>query len=308
MSLSAGPGILAVHPGALGDVVLFGHLLSAVGGRVTLAAGGEKARLLAAAGVVDAALDFDLLPMHELFGADGEVGRLSGLLGRHERVISCFSTGGADGDRRLAEACGATRADFLHVRPPAEFDGHLTELWRRQLGLGGPVAPAAWRIPAPWRADAAAALGEAGIAADAPHAVLHPGAGGEAKCWALNGFLAVAEGLAERGLEALFVLGPVELDRWAHDGRADCLRRAFPVLEAPPLATLAGVLGGAKLYAGNDSGSSHLAAAVGAPTLAIFGPTRPAHFRPLGRRVEVLAADLSKLDAADVLAAAAAML
>ena len=81
--------ILAIHPGALGDVILFGHLLAALipserpgpgnpqssassaAGRsipsVTLVAGGEKARLLATAGVVDAAMDFDSLPMHELF-------------------------------------------------------------------------------------------------------------------------------------------------------------------------------------------------------------------------------------------------
>ncbi len=38
---------------------------------------------------------------------------------------------------------------------------------------------------------------------------------------------------------------------------------------------------------GNDSGVTHLAAAAGAPTLALFGPTDPATWAPLGPRVEV---------------------
>ena len=59
--------ILAIHSGALGDVVLFGQLLGRLGGRVTLLAGGEKSRLLAGMGVVNRALDFAALPMHEAF-------------------------------------------------------------------------------------------------------------------------------------------------------------------------------------------------------------------------------------------------
>jgi len=44
----------------------------------------------------------------------------------------------------------------------------------------------------------------------------------------------------------------------------------------------------ARVYIGNDSGISHLAAAVGTPVLALFGPTDPAVWAPRGRRVRVL--------------------
>jgi ADP-heptose:LPS heptosyltransferase len=45
------------------------------------------------------------------------------------------------------------------------------------------------------------------------------------------------------------------------------------------------MLAGAAGYVGNDSGPSHLAAAVGTPTLVLFGPTGARHFSPLGPRV-----------------------
>jgi len=43
-----------------------------------------------------------------------------------------------------------------------------------------------------------------------------------------------------------------------------------------------------RLFIGNDSGITHIAAYWGAPTIALFGPTDPAVWGPLGRRVKVL--------------------
>jgi ADP-heptose:LPS heptosyltransferase len=55
------------------------------------------------------------------------------------------------------------------------------------------------------------------------------------------------------------------------------------------LHELACWLAGARLYIGNDSGITHLAAATGAPVVALFGPTDPAVWAPRGPRVEVVA-------------------
>ena len=287
--------ILAVHPGALGDVVLFGRLLETLGSRVTLAAGGEKARLLAGLGVVAGAMDFDSLPMHEVF-ADVDVSQcaLPGRLGRHGRLISCFGEAGTPAGRRLAEMCGAAEAFFLPTRPPADFPGHLLELWARQLGLPADVtgslrSPSAWPVPEAWRGRAGETLAELGVGLGRPYAAIHPGAGAEEKCWPVERFCAVAAALAAGGLGVVFVPGPVELDRW-RDGRLERLHRAGRVLAGAELSVLAGVLAAAAVYVGNDSGASHLAAAVGAPTVALFGPTDPRHFRPLGPSVRVVAA------------------
>jgi len=320
--------ILAIHPGALGDVILFGHLLAAIRhstssgavtlpkgnpqpacrsfseGRsairnpqsvrpphITLVAGGAKARLLSGAGVVDAAVDFDRLPMHELF-SDTPLDRcrLPAMLGRCGRIISCFVEADSLPARRLMRMCGAGELTALPIRPRAGFGGHLTELWRQQLGLAGRSEAAAWTIPPAWLADASGALKRLGVDAGRRYVVIHPGAGSPDKCWAIQRFLDVAASLGSAGMDVVFALGPVELERWPRE-RISLLRDAASVLADAPLTQLAGVLAGAAAFVGNDSGAAHLAAAVGAPTVALFGPTSPAHFAPLGRSVTCLSGD-----------------
>ena len=51
------------------------------------------------------------------------------------------------------------------------------------------------------------------------------------------------------------------------------------------------LVAGAAALVGNDSGAAHLAAAVGAPTVVLFGPASPTHFAPLGRSVTCLSGD-----------------
>ncbi len=55
------------------------------------------------------------------------------------------------------------------------------------------------------------------------------------------------------------------------------------------LDELAAIVSRASLYVGNDSGTTHLASAVGTPVVAIFGPTSPRMYRPLGRRTRICA-------------------
>ena len=294
--------VLAVHPGALGDVVLFGHLLARINAPVTLVAGGEKARLLAGLGVARTGLDFESLPMQEVF-SDAPVAscRLAAVLGGFDRLISCFATGEAGTERRLGELSGAREAAFLPTRPPVDFDGHLLDLWRGLLGLAGePPPPGGWPVPDAWRAASAASLASCGLAADRPYVAIHPGAGAERKCWPLDRFLAVASHVRDAGGGVVFLAGPVELDRW-RDGRLDRLAGSFPLLAGAGLPVVAAVLAGATGYVGNDSGVSHLAAAIGTRTLALFGPTDARHFRPWGPNVDIRKAPrLDDIDAEEI--------
>jgi ADP-heptose:LPS heptosyltransferase len=59
---------------------------------------------------------------------------------------------------------------------------------------------------------------------------------------------------------------------------------------------LAAVLARAGLYVGNDSGVSHLAAAAGCPTVALFGPTDPALWSPVGPRVRAIRSRTGAMD------------
>jgi len=281
--------ILAVHSGALGDCILFGQLLRRLPGELTLLAGGAKSNLLAGAGVVSRALDFDALPMHEVFSQTPlSACSLPETLGRHELLISCFATGNRTAELRMAAMCSAERSAFLPTRPPADATGHLADLWAERLHLPafGPADLAAWPTPEDWRNAASRALVALGIEPASRYFVLHPGAGGEAKCWPSGRFVELGERLGN----AVCVLGPVEMDRWPTE-RVRLIRNHLPALICPPLDTLAGVLSAAAAFVGNDSGPAHLAAAVGCPTVTLFGPTRREHFAPLGPDVRILSAE-----------------
>ena len=113
--------ILAIHPGALGDVILLGQFLQALraarGGRVRLAATREKADLLADLDVVDDSLDFNALPMDEAFSSrpPGQCA-LPRLLGRCGLLVSCFAVGDQVAMARMAQLAAAAICDALPAR------------------------------------------------------------------------------------------------------------------------------------------------------------------------------------------------
>jgi hypothetical protein len=101
--------------------------------------------------------------------------------------------------------------------------------------------------------------------------VIHPFSGSATKNWPLESYRIMAERLP---LPVEWIAGPEE---------------EFPgAIRFDSLLDLATWLTAADLYIGNDSGITHLAAAAGVPTLALFGPTNPAVWAPRGRQVEVL--------------------
>lgn len=278
--------ILGIHPGALGDVILFGRLCQTLGGEVTLLAHQAVGRLLEGLGVVHRAIDFESLPMHEVFHDKPLTDcLLPSRLGQCERLISCFAAGERPAELRLAMLVGADSAAFLPVRPPADYGSHLVELWCDLLGIEQGRDQAAWTVPAAWRREAEASLAGCGVSGQ--YAVIHPGSGGKAKCWPAARFVELARRLQEGGLAPVFVLGPAELERWsARD--IGSIRREFALMEHPSLERLAGMLTGCRVYVGNDSGVSHLAGAAGARSIVLFGPSNPRHFAPLGPKVTIL--------------------
>jgi hypothetical protein len=155
----------------------------------------------------------------------------------------------------------------------------------------GPPGPADLPVPAlhvpPELADGARTWLAARLGPDAGPAAIHPGSGGRRKCWAPERFAALA---ARLGAPVLLIEGPA--DRDACEGVRSRLPAAGPPLaeaRALPLTELAALLGRCAAYVGNDSGISHLAAALGLPTVAVFGPTDAAVWAPRGPRVRVTA-------------------
>jgi len=148
--------------------------------------------------------------------------------------------------------------------PPQDYAKHASQYYWEALGLEG-------EAPAP-----ELALTLVGTGWDV---VIHPGSGSLSKNWPMEQFDAVAQVLEARGRSVTWLCGPAEIDR----GIAP---RGAVAVES--LVELGGKLAGARVYIGNDSGITHLAAAVGCPTVAVFGPTDPAVWGPRGKHVRVV--------------------
>jgi len=152
-------------------------------------------------------------------------------------------------------------------------------------------APAASLLPASASLDASRGGRRSKTAgATRKPVVIHPGSGGTHKCWHLDNFLSVAGMLAREDVEVVFLLGPAELERFAGTAISS-IEAAGKLLTNLPLADVLAVLGCARGYVGNDSGITHLAAALGIRTVAVFGPTDPVVYGPVGPAVTILHSD-----------------
>lgn len=115
--------------------------------------------------------------------------------------------------------------------------------------------------------------------------VVHPGSGSARKNWPIERFRALAEEHRACGRDVTWCIGPAEIE----SGLAAML--GDDVLRCESLVELAGRLATARRYIGNDGGITHLAAALGVPTVAIFGPTNPRLWAPRGGHVRVVTGD-----------------
>jgi len=104
-------------------------------------------------------------------------------------------------------------------------------------------------------------------------AVIHPFSGSARKIWPLERYAQVAERLSSQ-MPVEWCAGPSE--ELANARRFD------------DLYELACWLARARRYVGNDSGITHLAAAVGTPVVALFGPTDPRMWAPRGPAVRIV--------------------
>ena len=116
---------------------------------------------------------------------------------------------------------------------------------------------------------------------------IHPGSGSPSKCWPPERFARIAD-WAIKSLSAavLLIAGPAD-----EEARHQTLRRmkGTPVLATNlTLPNLAALLERCTSFLGNDSGITHLAVAVGTPSVALFGPTAPRIWGPRGHHVSIL--------------------
>jgi ADP-heptose:LPS heptosyltransferase len=114
--------------------------------------------------------------------------------------------------------------------------------------------------------------------------IIHPGSGGREKCCPLQLLIDVVNRLTAVGLEVEWMLGPVEIELFDTPMRQK-MEESAPVSCYREVEHAARAVAGSKAFVGNDAGMTHVAGVCGVPTLALFGPTNPRIWRPLGPRV-----------------------
>lgn len=118
---------------------------------------------------------------------------------------------------------------------------------------------------------------EAAGLTDRQIALIHPAAAFATKQWPTENFARVAESLAERGFAPVAIAAPKErevLESLTNQASVPIVSFDLSLSEVTALAARS------QIFVGNDSGIAHIAAAVGAPSVVIFGSSNVAHWRP----------------------------
>lgn len=296
--------MLIHHDGALGDVLLSLPCLRVIareGMELHFTGRPDAGMLLREAGLVHAASSASNARLASLYaGAADPAGR--DFLRRFPRAVVFTVNPESALVSAIRQEVPETRV--IATAPPAGSQVHAAEFRLGQLSRSehpdaGPLLP----VPPIHQQLAAGMLSRAGYDGHGPLLTVHPGSGGKAKCWPLDRYLELLDGLGPRpGPFVILFTGPAEDD--AVRDRVDAFARSRPgVLHYADadLSAVAAIISAADLHLGNDSGVSHLAAAVGCSVIALFGPTDPAVWRPWGPGTEVLrSADVAALSVTTV--------
>ena len=273
---------LILFPGALGDFVCFLPTLNRIenASAVDLCARAEFADLVSSRVRLHSVDRYEISRLFVHQGAEDE--RVRAFFAGYQAVYSWTGSGVADFAAQLTSVTQG-RALLFPFRPlqgGIHQADHFLHCIAAPLTIALPcisVKPEANRwCESYWQRHALF---------DRPVLALAPGSGAREKNWPVPWFAAVAQWWRQRFRGSIIViLGPVEEER---AGYATLCRDALEV-RSLELARLAALLARCDLYLGNDSGITHLAAAAGAPTAALFGPSNASHWAPRGKYVMTL--------------------
>jgi heptosyltransferase-3 len=254
---------------------------------------------------IDMVRSIDSVEFHRLFVEEkcfsvDDCDALVSALARYDWIVSFLGHGHSDFESNLIFAVNCRQAAdiaFLPLLPPPDSAIHVSDFYVHQFQqtLGDAFEFQPWTHPIrtvhpkPEDSDnGRQLLISAGLNPQAKLAVVHPGSGGVAKCWPLDNFVALAAILKQNGLQVAFLLGPAEQERFSPD-QIRQLQSVTPLLSDLTLTESMQLLCCTDLFVGNDSGISHLAAALGIRSLVLFGPSNPCLYQPIGPNVRILA-------------------
>jgi heptosyltransferase-3 len=280
LALPAKPRILVVALRRLGDVLLTTPLIRSLRhawpeARIETLVFADTAAILSGNSDIDAVLTCPVRP-----SAGDSLALARRLFRAYDLAIT---TQAGDRPSFFAIAAGRTRVGvtedrligqikgmMLHRHIATRVDLHRVEETLQLADLIG-IVPVA-DVVAP-RAEASGAV------PFGPYAVLHAAPFFRYKQWHIQGWRMAARHLAARGLALVATGGPAAEERAYLDNVWDgvAISRLDGALSWPQLTS---VIQGARVFLGPDTSVTHLAAATGCPTVALFGPTDPRRWAP----------------------------
>jgi hypothetical protein len=292
--------ILIIRPGAIGDTLLTLPVLQTLRARythphLTLVGNAAVLPLACATGIVDDTSDYQAPQWSELFSSKGiTTPSLQAQLQQVELAICWLHDSDGTVASNLRRA-GIPQVITAPSRPAPNERIHIMTYLAQTIGITFDTAGARLALA---RAPAFAhipTLAQTLLPSLAPSEhhwfAIHPGSGGASKCWPVERFAALITKLWQRHTPVLLLAGPAEETRLAE------LEQLMPSPPDPslwhrlinaPLLEVAQQLRSCRGYLGNDTGITHLAALLGVPTLALFGPSNPAIWQPQGPIVCIL--------------------
>lgn len=276
-------GVILVRlPNWLGDTVMALPALQglrAACSRACVVAVGRWAPLLAGQGVADALVPYPLkVRNRRRLAGSLRAMRPDGAILLTNSFESALAARLWGARMRLGYDTDLRRVLLTHAVPPPSPRLHQIDEYRGLLeaaGVASPVTVPAWRLGEDAASGAAvsALLDECGASRGARAVGLHLGASfGSSKQWPAASFADVASRLRERGLRPILLGSPADVEMaTAVSASAGWAIPSLVARDGPEL--LPRLLARLACLVSSDTGVAHLAAAVGTPTVTLFGPT-----------------------------------
>ena len=299
--------ILVIHQGALGDFILALPTIETLRdtfpqARLVFMGFPRILELVDQRFYADEILSVDQRGMASFFVRGSPLDRaLSQFFSTFDLLVVFGKDGEGTFTGNLKQAC---KGLILHINPFPQWTEriHLTDHLLRELSRYG--FPPSKKIPRLFLSERDEDRGKTfcrvkGVTAEekSKAIVVHPGSGSKKKVWPLDRFLELIHYFQKHcNCRILIVLGPAEGPEvqkafggieWELGVAAPLLMKGLSLLE------LASVMEGCRLFIGNDSGITHMAAALGIPTIAIFGPSDHKIWSPRGEKVFVVRKEIN---------------
>jgi heptosyltransferase-3 len=315
-----------LQPGAIGDCVLTLPLAEFMKdclglGGVDILGHTDYIGILPGRTCVDGIRSIDSVDLHRLFAetntfdlVDGDA--LINVFGDYAWIVTFLGEPNSNFEQNLIFTANCSRSSeviTLSMKPSEKLSAHITDFYIQQfiaqsgLSLGPRLVQKTKSLIKATKADINRGRellkeinvdGSTSLTINTEQSrsvdsseklvVIQPGSGGSHKRCHLENFLVVAEELVSKNIQVIFLLGPAELEQFS-DATIKKITSVTKCLTDLSLTQVLELLSCADAFLGNDSGITHLAAALGVKTIAVFGPTDPAVYSPIGPAVTVLA-------------------